>query len=117
MIKYKLLAEASVLFVIGHLILWYQANSQFFSEWAKNHKLLLAILLGPPVSYLFMTGVGMVATAMTGDIWATRILPSMIGTIVFMIMTYLVFSQGIDLKNGICLAMSLAVIFIQVFWR
>jgi hypothetical protein len=117
MIKYKLLGEASILFVLGHLILWYQANAQFFSVWGKNHKILLALLLGPPVSYLFITGVGMVASAMSGDIWATRILPSMIGTIVFMIMTYLVFSQGIDLKNGVCLLLSLAVIFIQAFWR
>lgn len=117
MIKYKLLATASVLFVIGHLILWYQANSQFFSEWAKNHKILISLLLGPPVSYLFITGIGMVSTAMSGDIWATRLIPSTIGTIVFWIMTYLVFSQGLDLKNGVCLILSIAVIFIQVFWR
>ena len=117
MIKYKLLATASVLFVIGHIALWFQANSQFFSEWAKNHRILLAIFLGPPVSYLFIVGVGMVSSALSGDVWATRIIPSMIGTIVFMIMTYLVFRQGIDLKNGICLLLSIAVIFIQVFWR
>ncbi len=117
MTKWKLLTEAAVLFTIGHVILWFQANAQFFWEWAKEHKLIMALALGTPVSYLFITGVGYVSEAMNGDIWATRIIPSMVGTLVFMIMTYLVFAQGLNLKNGVCLVLSLAVIFIQVFWK
>ena len=113
----KLLIYASILFTVGHVILWYQANSQFFSEWAKNHRLFLACSLGPIVSYLFIVGVGYVSEATSGQIWPTRILPSMIGTIVFIIMTYAVFNQGIDLKNGICLLLSILVIFIQAFWK
>jgi len=115
--KAKLLTEATILFTIGHVILWFQSNSQFFSEWAKNHRLLLACSLGPVVSYLFMVGVGYVSTATSGQIWPTRIIPSMVGTVVFMIMTYVVFKEGIDLKNGICLVLSLAVIFIQALWK
>lgn len=115
--KAKLLIEAVILFTLGHIIMWYQSNSQFFSEWAKNHRIILACSLGPIVSYLFIVGVGYVAEATTGQMWPTRIVPSIIGTIVFMIMTYAVFREGVDLKNGICLVLTLVVMFIQVFWK
>jgi len=117
MTKWKLLAEAGILFIIGHVMLWFQANAQFFWEWAKEHRLIMAIAFGTPVSYLFITGVGYVSEAMNGDVWATRILPSVVGTVVFMIMTYLVFEQGINLKNGVCLALTLLVLLLQVYWK
>ena len=40
--NYKQIAYAAILFAIGHVILWYQSNAQFFSEWAKEHKILMA---------------------------------------------------------------------------
>ena len=115
--NYKQIAYAAVLFTIGHVILWYQANAQFFSEWAKGNKILLACLLGPPVSLLFITGVGLVSSGTGGEIWPTRFVPQMIGTLVFTTMTYFVFEQGLDLKNGICFFLSILVILIQIFWR
>jgi hypothetical protein len=74
-------------------------------------------MLGTPVSYLFITGVGLVANATGNDMWATRILPSIVGTIVFMLMTYLVFEQGLNLKNGVCLALTFVVLFLQIYWK
>lgn len=115
--KLKELAFAAIVFTIGHTILWYQANAQFFSPWAKNNKLLLACLIGPVVSYLFITGVAWVSEATNGEIWPTRLVPQMIGTIVFTVMTYLVFEEGLNLKNGICFGLSILVILIQIFWK
>jgi hypothetical protein len=115
--NYKYLGIAAIYFTIGHVILWFQANAQFFWVWAKDHKLLMAFLFGTPVSYLFITGIDYVAQATGHDIWATRILPSMVGTIVFMVMTYFVFEQGLNLKNGICLSLTLLVLFLQVYWK
>jgi hypothetical protein len=115
--NWKELGIAAIYFLIGHIILWFQANAQFFWVWAKDHKMIMAFALGTPVSYLFMTGVAQVAHATNNDMWATRILPSMVGTIVFMLMTYLVFEQGLNLKNGVCLGLTFVVIFLQVYWK
>ena len=115
--NWKELGIAAIYFLIGHIILWFQANAQFFWVWAKDHKMIMAVTLGTPVSYLFMTGVAQVAHATNNDMWATRILPSMVGTVVFMLMTYLVFEQGLNLKNGVCLGLTFVVIFLQVYWR
>lgn len=115
--NYRELGIASLYFALGHLILWFQANSQFIWSWPKDHKIILAIVLGVPASLLFMTGITHVAHATGNDMWATRIWPSLVGTLVFMIMTYLVFEQGLNLKNGICLMLTLSVLVIQIVWK
>ena len=115
--NYRELGIASLYFIFGHLILWFQANAQFLWEWPKHHKILLAFTLGAPASLLFMTGITHVAHATGNDMWATRIWPSLVGTLVFMIMTYMIFEQGLNLKNGVCLILTLAVLAIQVFWK
>lgn len=115
--NYKQIAYATILFVIGHVILWYQSNSQFFSEWAKDHKILMAFILGPPASILFVMGVGLVSEGTGGAIWPTRFIPNSIGLLVFTLMTYFIFEQGLDMKNGICLGLSVLIIAIQVLWR
>jgi hypothetical protein len=116
-VNYKQIAYATVLFVIGHVILWYQSNSQFFSEWAKDHKILMAFILGPPASILFVMGVGLVSEGTGGAIWPTRFIPNSIGLLVFTLMTYFIFQQGLDMKNGICLGLSVLIIAIQVLWK
>ena len=115
--NYKQIAYAAVLFVIGHVILWYQSNSQFFSEWAKDHKILMAFLMGPPASILFVMGVGLVSEGTGGAIWPTRFIPNSIGLLVFTLMTYFIFEQGLNMKNGICLGLSVLIIAIQVLWN
>ena len=115
--NYRELGIASIYFILGHVILFFQANSQFIWAWPKDHKILLAFVLGAPASLLFMTGITHVANATGNDMWATRIWPSLIGTLVFMTLTYMIFEQGLNLKNGVCLILTLAVLAIQVFWK
>jgi hypothetical protein len=60
---YRELGIASIYFILGHVILFFQANSQFIWTWPKDHKILLAFVLGAPASLLFMTGITHVANA------------------------------------------------------
>jgi hypothetical protein len=116
-VNYKQIAYAAILFAIGHIILWYQSNAQFFSEWAKDHKILMACLMGPPASIIFVTGVTLVSEGTGGAIWPTRFIPNSIGLLVFTTLTYFIFQQGLDTKNAICLGLSVLIIAIQVLWK
>jgi hypothetical protein len=40
-----------------------------------------------------------------------------IATIIFGIMSYFFKGEGITIKTAICLALSVVIIFIQVFWK
>ena len=105
------------LMVLGQILVWFQTNAQFLWPKAKEHTLLISMTGGVLISYLFITGVGKIASAYDGEVWATRIIPSATGTIVFAIMTWLLLSQGINAKTATCLILSFAIIFIQIFWK
>ena len=43
----------SLLFLIGQVLVWYQINGQFLSEWIKKHPLVMS-LMGIPISYTYI---------------------------------------------------------------
>jgi H+/Cl- antiporter ClcA len=47
----KLLTLGVIYFIIGQVLIWFQSHLQFFSNWSKDHPLLIAIP-GVLVSYV-----------------------------------------------------------------
>lgn len=90
-------------------------NTQFMWCWARNNQWFLA-LFGVPIAYLFIKGTSFIYNYY-GAIWPSRILGFSIGTLVFSILTYLLMKEGINLKTGICLGLSVMIILIQVLWK
>jgi len=105
------------LMVLGQILVWFQTNAQFLWPKAKEHTLAISLTGGVLISYMFITGVGKIAAAYNGEVWATRIIPSAIGTVVFAIMTWLLLNQGMNAKTITCLILSFTIIFIQIFWK
>jgi hypothetical protein len=105
------------LMVIGQILVWFQTNAQFLWPKAKEHTLAISMTGGILISYLFITGVGKIASVYDGEVWPTRIIPSAIGTVVFSIMTWLLLSQVMNAKTITCLILSFTIIFIQIFWK
>ena len=105
------------LMILGQILVWFQTNAQFIWPKAKEHTLLISLTGGVLISYIFITGVGKIASAYNGEVWASRIIPSATGTIVFAIMTWLLLSQGITAKTATCLILSYAIMFIQISWK
>ena len=105
------------LIILGQILVWFQTNAQFLWPKAKDHTLAISMTSGVIISYLFILGVGKIAVSYNGEIWATRIIPSATGTMVFAIMTWLLLSQGINAKTATCLFLSFTIIFIQIFWK
>lgn len=90
-------------------------NTQFMWAWAKSNQWFMA-LFGVPIAYLFIKGTSYIYDYY-GEIWPSRILGFSIGTMVFSILTYLLMKEGINLKTGICLGLSVMIILIQVLWK
>ena len=49
--------------------------------------------------------------------WQGRLIGQGVGIIVFSLMSYLVFKEPITVKTGICIALSLIIILINVYWK
>ena len=106
-----------LLLLIGsHIIAWFQLNSQFKWEWAKEHTWIM-VLMGIPCSYLFIWATKYTVEGMGGLLWPTRFIGFGVGMVIYAILVNHFFSEGFNIKTIISLLISIALISIQIFWK
>ncbi len=105
-----------LLFTLGQAIIWYQTNSQFFNEWAKNNSLILS-LLGIPISYTFIHASKHVVRGFDGMLWPGRFVGFSTGMIVMAILTYAHLGEGLTTKTIITLLLALCILIIQLWGK
>ena len=102
--------------LVAQVLTFIQLQGQMKSGLLKNN-LWLSLLLGIPVSYLFMMSVKYLIHFSGGPIWPSRLIGFSIGIVVFTAMSYFWFREPITIKTAICLMLSLAIMSIQIFWK
>lgn len=107
---------AFILFTLAQGLIWYQTNSQFFNQWAKERPLLMACL-GLPISYILIHASKYVVTGFNGLLWPGRLIGFSTGMIVMSVFTYLHLGEGITLKTGITLLLAFIIVMIQLYWK
>lgn len=106
----------ALFYVLGQLLVWYQINGQFLSEWIKNNPLYMS-LLGIPISLVYIKATEYSVEAFDGELWPQRLVGFAVGMIVFAILTYIHFSESLTPKTIITLILSLIIVLIQIFWK
>lgn len=101
---------------IAQALTFIQLQGQLKYEFIKNN-MWIGILMGMPISYLFMKSVHNFTTAFNGEIWPSRLIGFGIGVIVFAGMSELLFKEQITLKTTICLLLALSIILVQLFLK
>jgi multidrug transporter EmrE-like cation transporter len=101
---------------IAQVITYFQLQGSAKWGWYKKYPVLM-VLLGIPISFFFIKSVHSIVEAYNGEIWPSRLLGFGIGIITFYIMSYFLFNEAITLKTFVCLMLSFAIIFIQLYWR
>jgi len=106
-----------VLFMMaGHILAWFQLNSQFKWDWAKEHEWIMAAI-GIPCSYFFIWATKYTVLGLDGLLWPARFVGFGIGMVIYALLVGYFFSDGITTKTFISLALALILICIQVFWK
>lgn len=105
-----------LLFLIAHLITWFQLNGQFIWNWFEKNTLLLAVC-GVPISYLYIYGTKYTVQHFNGTMWPARFIGFGVGVVIYALLVGMFFKEGINLKTFISLLLSISLIFIQVFWK
>lgn len=105
-----------LLFLIAHLITWFQLNGQFLWNWFEKNTLLLAVC-GIPISYLYIYGTKYTVQYFNGTMWPARFIGFGVGVVIYALLVGMFFKEGISLKTFISLLLSISLIFIQVFWK
>ena len=112
----KDIAIAFVLFITAQAMIWYQTNSQFFNEWAKERPMTMA-LMGVPISYILIYASRFVVSGFDGVLWPGRLIGFSTGMIIMAVLTYLHLGEGITLKTGITLLLAFIIVMIQLYWK
>ena len=93
-----------------------QLQGRWKFDWMKENPWWM-VLLGLPISYLFMSSVKYMVEYFDGQLWPSRLIGFAVGTIVFTFMSMLWFDEPITTKTGICLSLSVLILLVQLFWK
>ncbi len=95
---------------------WFQQFAQVRYPWYKENVWFNAIILGVPISYIFIYGARFAYSAM-GSAWGARLLQFSMGIFVMLTFSYLILGEGLNTKNSLSLFLCLCIVFIQLLWN
>ena len=105
-----------ILFVITHIIIWFQVNGQFIWTWAKDNPWTMS-LLGFPISYVLIIATKFIVAGFDGLLWPGRLVGFGSGMIVMAILTWCILGEGITTKTLASLTLAIVLVMMQVFWK
>jgi hypothetical protein len=105
-----------LLLIFGQVLTFFQIQGHLKYDFFKNNQ-WFSVLLGIPISIIFMVGINMLIRHYGGALWPSRIIGFSIGTIVYAVMSHYLFSEQITIKTLICLSLSVIIVLVQVFWK
>lgn len=114
--NYKYIMLSILIFLIGQIVVWVQVNGPILWDWAKSYKFLL-MLLGVPITWMFMEATRYAILGFNGQFWPGRFLSFTAGIFIFTIMTYIFRAEAITIKTAISLCLALSLILVQIFWK
>lgn len=116
MVNTKELLLGVIFGVIAQIVTFFQLQGQIKYEWLKEHY-WITVLLGIPISMLFMYSVKNMVIAFDGQMWPSRLIGFSIGAVVFTWLSWLIFKEPLTLKTIVCLILALGILVIQLFWK
>lgn len=101
---------------LAQVLTFLQLQGRWKYEWMRTHQWAV-VLLGIPISILFMTSVSLMVQHFDGQLWPSRLIGFVIGTIMFTIMSITLFGEPVTMKTAICLVLSFMILMVQLFWK
>lgn len=95
---------------------FFQLQGPLKYEWIKNHY-WMTVMMGIPISMLFMYSVKNMIIAYNGQMWPSRLIGFSIGAVVFTWLSWLIFKEPLTLKTIVCLILAIGILIIQLFWK
>lgn len=102
--------------VLAQIITFLQLQGQLKFDWIKNN-MWFGVLMGLPISFLFMLSVKNLVEAFDGQIWPSRLIGFGIGVVVFTIMSHYIFKEPLTPKTLVCLGLGILIVLIQIFYK
>lgn len=105
-----------LLFFGAHIITWFQLNGQFKWDWFVKNEWLM-VLVGIPISFLYIWATKYSVNGFGGLLWPTRFIGFGVGMVIYAIFVSYFFNEVFTPKTIISLVLALILICIQVLWK
>jgi hypothetical protein len=105
-----------LLTIFGQRLVFLQIQGSIRYPLFQENKILV-LIMGIPVTWIFIESVKYIVKWSDGEIWPSRIFSFSIGVIVFAIMSNLLFNETVSLKTGVCIFLSIIILSIQILWK
>ena len=106
-----------VLMVAGQILIWFQTNGQFVWESFRRNPLLLSVVGGTVISYMFIMSTRHLVIHFDGLLWPGRLMGFGIGIFAFTFLTWYYMGESVTLKTIVSLTLALILVSIQIFWK
>lgn len=106
-----------LLFIVGQSLIWFQTNGQFIWPWFKRNPLIISLIAGTGISYMFILATRLVADYYDGALWPGRFIAQASGIVIFAGLTFVLLDEGITMKTAISLILAFTIIAIQILWN
>ena len=110
------LIQGIFLIVIAQILSYVQLQGPSKWEFVKKHQYAF-VLLGIPIGFILINSTRLINSHFGGSTWPGRLIGQSIGVLMFTILSYLVFKEGMTMKTGVCVALSVIIILIQIYWK
>jgi len=114
--KYNELLIGIGMFVMAHILAFFQLNGQFIWKWFGKNEVLVAAF-GFIISFFYIWGTKYTVNGFEGLLWPARFIGFGIGMVIYAIAVSYYFNEGITAKTFISLFLSVILICIQVLWK
>ena len=106
------------MFLIAHVLTFYQLNGQFLksTDWFRKNEIIVAAC-GMILSFFYIWGTKYTVAGVGGLLWPARFIGFGIGMIIYAIFLGFHFSEGITPKTLVSLILALLLVCIQVLWK
>ena len=118
MIKVVDLLIGAGMFLIAHILTFYQLNGQFLksTDWFRKNEIIVAAC-GMILSFFYIWGTKYTVAGVGGLLWPARFFGFGIGLIIYAIFVGFHFNEGITPKTLVSLVLALLLVCIQVLWK
>ena len=105
-----------LIFLFAQTLVWLQLNGQFVWESFRKYEWVL-ILLGIPISWLFLESTRHGVAGFDGLLWPQRFLAFSTGIIIFTFLTWYLKGEGLTVKTMVSLGLAFLLSIVQIFWK
>jgi hypothetical protein len=102
-----------LLMLLAQSLVFVQSYFPLKYNWVDKNKWVL-YMISIPITYIFIQATKICVNEF-GTNWSSRFIGQSVGILTFIVLNHIVFSEGLSIKNLICLILTIIILIIQFF--